>query len=109
LNAASVDMSRLLQGGIPTDAWAKFQAGDRGLFARRLLKIKDEGAIPIVRAKYHQESDFRAHVDRFIRQFEKLEEKALEIDSDKLVHQALVTGDIGKVYVLLAEALGRKH
>jgi hypothetical protein len=109
LNAASVDMSRLLQGGIPADAWAKFQAGDRGFFARRLLKIKDEGAIPIVRAKYHQESDFRAHVDRFIRQFEKLEEKALEIDSDKLVHQALVTGDIGKVYVLLAEALGRRH
>ena len=109
LNAASVDMSRLLQSGIPADAWAKYQAGDRGFFARRLLKIRDDGAIPIVRRKYTDDSEFRAHVDRFLRQFEKLEEKALEIDPDRLLHQALVTGDIGKVFVLLSEALGRRH
>jgi hypothetical protein len=108
LNAASVDVSRLLHEGIPADAWAKYQSGDRGFFTRRLLKIKDEGAIPIVRQKYHVDSDFRAHVDRFIRQFEKLEERALAIDSDKLLHQAFMTADVGKVYILLSEALGRR-
>ena len=108
LTAASVDMSRLLQEGIPADAWAKYQAGDRGFFARRLLKIKDDGAMPIVRLKYQQDGDFRAHVDRFIRQFEKLEEKALEIDAEKLLHQALVTADIGKLYILLGESIGRR-
>ena len=101
-------MSRLLQDGIPADAWAKYRAGDRGFFARRLLKIRDDGALPILRAKYQQDGEFRAHVDRFVRQFEKLEEKALEIDSEKLLHQALVTADVGKLYILLAEAIGRR-
>jgi hypothetical protein len=109
LNAAAVDVSRLLSDGIPAEAWAKYQAGDRGFFTRRLLKIKEEGAIPIVRQKYHVDSDFRAHVDRFIRQFEKLEERALQLDSDKLVHHAFMTADVGKVYILLSEALGRRH
>ena len=58
--------------------------------------------------KYQEESEFRDYVNRYLGQFSSLWEEAKKRDVDGTLGGTLITSDVGKVYILLAKALGRE-
>jgi hypothetical protein len=106
LNAIAVDLYRLLDRELSDELWKRYYKGERGLFARRLLRDKD---LDKIRARYQEDSDFRRYADRYLADFSRLLSAARSAEHEELLTAAFVTADVGKIYLLLREALSRKN
>ena len=53
------------------------------------------------------DQDFRATVDRYTQEFERLLAQVQQTDPDDQLTQAYLVSDSGKVYTMLAHASGR--
>ena len=107
LNAASVDIARLLavEGGDP--AWDRYRKGDRGVFARHTAKLADRGINEKIARHFAHDPAFTDEASHYLDTFEKLSRR-LESDpeGDNLL-STIVTSDLGKLYVVIARATGR--
>jgi hypothetical protein len=81
--------------------------GDRGVFARSLLKGRQAALAAKVMEKLKTDEDMRYYVLRYVEQFDKLLNDARESDPENLLHSTFMTADVGKLYILLTRALGR--
>jgi len=88
-------------------AQALYQRGERDVFTRRLYTLKGQQTFDEIKRKYDHEPEFRAAVDRYINDFEKLLADVSRNDRDKSLTQSYLTSDTGKVYTMLAHAAGR--
>ena len=108
LNSQSVDLSRLLDGEVPGEVMKRWRKGDRSIFARLLVRSKDEGErLPEVRERYENDERFRSRVTRYIDQFEHLMNQAQNCDPENVLSATFLTADVGKLYLLLARSIGR--
>jgi hypothetical protein len=108
LNAASVDVARLLAVDVGDNAWKRYLEGDKSLFARAaVLRLADkESARKIARHFAHDEA-FEAEASRYLDQFEQLIRRVLKDPEGESFALVLLSSDIGKLYVMIAEAIGR--
>ena len=97
----------MLEEEIPEDVWKRYRRGDKSIFARRLLKMKDRFVIPEVESRYEQDTDFRNKVTRYMSQFESLLSQATDCDPEQVLSATFLTADVGKLYLLLSRSLGR--
>ncbi len=109
LNAMAVDINGLIEADIPEDIWRKFRAGDRSIFARRLFRRKEAYDVPPVAERYRTDEAFRDLVDRYLRAFETLLTQSGRADPDSTLSAALLSADIGKLYLVLAKSTGRQQ
>ena len=107
LNSMAIDLSRALSPTLPERLMAAFVSGDRGVFVRRLLRLDLGGIGASIRQRYLDDSEFRRYVDDYVMQFEQLRRDAGAVDPDAILGSAFLTSDIGKLYLLLAESIGR--
>lgn len=107
LQSLAIDLDRALEQSPPADLWRRYKAGERNVFARRLYNLAGRELYDQVAVKYRNDSEFRAHVDRFIGLFEDLLDTAAERDRDNILVETYLSSDIGKVYLMLAQATGR--
>ena len=77
------------------------------MFTRRLYTLKGQQTFDEIRRKYQADSEFRAAVDRYCEDFEKLLKDVARNDRDNVMTQTYLTSDTGKVYTMLAHAGGR--
>jgi cytochrome c556 len=77
------------------------------VFTRRLYTLKGQQTFDDIRRKYQAEAEFRAAVDRYCEDFEKLLKDVARTDRDNIMTQTYLTSDTGKVYTMLAHASGR--
>jgi hypothetical protein len=110
LQSIAVDLSRVLEAEIPDPIWKRYHAGDRAIFTRQLLRLQDRNAPNLIMQKFESDPGFRDYVLRYLNQFETLLAQAREVDHQDVLGATFVTADVGKLYLLLSNALGRlKH
>ena len=107
LNSLSVDIARAIDHDASVELWRRYQRGERDVFTRRLYTLKGQQTFDDIKRKYEREPEFRAAVDRYIGDFEKLLADVARNDRDRALTQSYLTSDTGKVYTMLAHAAGR--
>ncbi len=99
--ADAIDSEALL------DAWDRYRRGERKVFSRHLYSLQGQQSFDDIRRKYSRDNEFRAAVDRYIDDFERLIRDISRRDPDNTQTQNYLVSETGKVYTLLAHASGR--
>lgn len=107
LQSAAVDLTRILSTEVSDQAWEGYLRGDRGIFARRAVRLLTSGEAKDVLARYQSEDEFRALVNRYIHDFEAMLRNVMDTRDGPALSVTLLSSDIGKVYVALAQAIER--
>ncbi|MBX3562106.1 MAG: hypothetical protein KF780_09880 [Sphingomonas sp.] len=107
LNSTSIDVNKLLSNEVADTAWAAYLKGDRGVFTRRAVRLLDSGEAREVQRHYEEEADFRDQVNRYIHDFETMLRRVLADREGATLGVTLLSSDMGKLYVALAQAIDR--
>lgn len=107
LNEASVDVARLLAVDVGDTAWKRFLDGDKSLFARATIRLADKDTARKIARHFAHDKAFEAEASRYLDQFEQLIRRVLKDPEGEAFALVLLSSDIGKLYVMIAEAVGR--
>ena len=107
LNSASIDVAKMLGPDVSDSAWAAYLKGDRGVFTRRAVRLLDGGDARDVARLYDADGHFRESVNRYIHDFEAMLRGVLQQADGSPLSITLLSSDMGKLYVALAQAIER--
>ena len=107
LNSVAIDLSQDLGADVPDAAWAAYLKGDRGVFTRRAVRLLDTGQARDIARLYDEEAGFRDRVNRYIHDFEAMLRAILSQRDGSPLGVTLLSSDMGKLYVALAQAIER--
>ena len=107
LNSSSIDISKAFANDVTDTAWASYLRGDRGIFTRRAVRLLDTQEARAVAAIYEEDADFRETVNRYIHDFEAMLRSVLSTRDGHTLAVTLLSSDMGKLYVALAQAIER--
>lgn len=109
LESISIDVNAIFNknGNKDDDLWKKYYDGDRGVFVRNLAKNMTKKEILAIQEDYAKKPDFRIIVDKYLDDFNSLINVARENERASTLLALISGADIGKVYYILARALGK--
>lgn len=107
LNSTSIDVAKILSNDVTDTAWSAYLKGDRGVFTRRAVKLLDAGESREIALHYDNDTEFREHVNRYIHDFESMLRIILSARDGNALGVAMLSSDMGKLYVALAQAIER--
>ncbi|CAN5320721.1 hypothetical protein BH10PSE14_BH10PSE14_08990 [soil metagenome] len=107
LNSASIDIAKSFSSEVSDSAWAAYLKGDRGVFTRRAVRLLDAGEAREIARLYDSDSEFREQVNRYIHDFEAMLRTILAQRDGSPLGVTLLSSDMGKLYVALAQAIER--
>ena len=107
LNSNAIDIARALDSDVTDTAWDSYLKGDRGIFARRAVKLLETGEAKPILQLYEADRDFHDHVSRYIHDFEAMLRQVLSTRDGNALGVTLLSSNIGKLYVALAQAIER--
>jgi hypothetical protein len=107
LNSNAIDISRALSSDVTDTAWASYLRGDRGIFTRRAVRLLEPTEAREIAELYDANRDFREHVNRYIHDFEGMLRTMLSTRDGHAIGVTLLSSDMGKLYVTLAQAIER--
>ena len=90
-----------------TQAWDRYRRGDELAFDQSIYTGRGSQTFEEMRRRYSKDGDFRATVDRFVQEFERLLAQVQNDDPDEHLMRGYLGSDSGKVYTMLAHAAGR--
>ena len=101
------EIARAIDHRTAAEVWQRFRAGERGVLGRHLYNLDGQATFDEISRRYDRDGDFRATVDRYIGDFERLLREAEQNDPEGRMLQNYMTSETGRVYLLLAHASGR--
>lgn len=107
LNSASIDITKAFSTDVTDSAWAAYLKGDRGVFTRRAVRLLDPSDTREIHRLYENDDDFRDNVNRYIHDFESMLRQILALRDGSPLGVTLLSSDMGKLYVALAQAIER--
>lgn len=107
LNSHSIDIAKALSTEVTDTAWAAYLKGDRGVFTRRAVRLVDGGEAREISTLFEADHEFREHVSRYIHDFEAMLRTMLSTRDGQALGVTLLSSDMGKLYVALAQAIQR--
>ncbi|MGB7419353.1 MAG: ATPase [Erythrobacter sp.] len=107
LNSNAIDISGALSSDVSDTAWDAYLKGDRGIFARRAVRLVDTGEARAIGELFQRDDTFKANVSRYIQDFEGMLRGVLSTREGHALAVTLLGSDIGKLYVALAQAVER--
>ena len=107
LNSNAIDISRAMDHEVSDTTWAAYLKGDRGIFTRRAVRLLDAPEAKAVTQLYENDRDFRDHVSRYIHDFEAMLRELLSTRDGHSLGVTILSSDMGKLYVTLAQAIER--
>lgn len=107
LNDSAVDVTRWFAQEIGQREWASYLSGDKSLFARRAARLVSSAEMKQVLARYEEDEAFRDLVSRYVADFEAMLAEVLEAKQGHTLAIALLSSDLGKLYVALAQSIER--
>ena len=107
LNSLAIDVTTMLTQDVSDASWASYLKGDRGVFARRAVRLLDTGDLQSIGEFYGTDEGFRDNVNRYIHDFEAMLRNVLATSDGNSLGVTLLSSDIGKLYVALAQAIDR--
>ena len=103
----AIDITKALSTDVTDTAWTSYLRGDRGIFTRRAVRLLDNTEAREIAELYDADHDFRDHVSRYIHDFEAMLRTLLSTRDGNAISVTLLSSDMGKLYVVLAQALER--
>ncbi|ALE16535.1 hypothetical protein AMC99_01241 [Altererythrobacter epoxidivorans] len=107
LNSSAIDISKALAEDVADTSWAAYLRGDRGIFTRRAVRLIDNSEAREIVELYETDDDFREHVSRYIHDFEAMLRSLLSTRDGNSLGVTVLSSDMGKLYVALAQAIER--
>ena len=107
LNSTAIDVTKILSNDVTDSAWSAYLKGDRGVFTRRAVKLLDAGESREIALHYDNDAEFQDHVNRYIHDFESMLRVILSARDGNALGVAILSSDMGKLYVALAQAIER--
>lgn len=109
LESISIDVNAIFSknGNKDDDLWKKYYEGDHAVFVRHLAKNMTKKEIMAIQEDYEKKPDFRIIVDKYLDDFNSLINVARENERASTLLALISGSDIGKVYYILARALGK--
>ena len=107
LNSAAIDVAKILSNEVTDTAWQNYLKGDRGVFTRRAVRLLSQQEVRVIARDYDEDGEFRAQVNRYIHDFEAMMRVLLSTRDGHVVSVTLLSSDVGKLYVALAQAIER--
>lgn len=107
LNSAAIDITKAFAPDVSDSAWAAYLKGDRGVFTRRAVRLLDGGDAREIARLYDDDARFREQVNRYIHDFEGMLRQVLAQRDGSPLGVTLLSSDMGKLYVALAQAIER--
>ena len=107
LNSAAIDIAGALSTEVSDTAWDAYLKGDRGIFTRRAVRLIDNGAARDIGELYKRDGTFKANVSRYIHDFEAMLRATLSTRDGHVLSVTMLGSDMGKLYVVLAQAIQR--
>ena len=108
LEALAIDVHGIFnKQGKDDELWKQYYAGDHGVFVRYLSENMSKNEIITIRQDYENKPDFRVVVDKYIDDFNSLIAAARKNNRAGTLLALISGSDIGKVYYVLARALGK--
>ncbi len=107
LNSNAIDIAKALDTDVSDTAWASYLRGDRGVFTRRAVRLLEPTEAKSVAQIYENDRDFREHVSHYIHDFEAMLRQLLSTRDGHALGVTLLSSDMGKLYVALAQAIER--
>jgi hypothetical protein len=105
LNSTAIDVTKILSNDVTDAAWQAYLKGDRGVFTRRAVRLLGSGEAREIQRHYDQEPEFREQVNRYISDFEAMLRRVLSDADGNTLAVTLLSSDMGKLYVALAQAI----
>ncbi|MFM5948607.1 MAG: ATPase [Novosphingobium sp.] len=107
LNSNAIDIARAIDSDVTDTAWSAYLKGDRGIFTRRAVRLLDNGDAKAIAQLYEEDSGFADHVSRYIHDFEAMLRQLLSTRDGHALGVTLLSSDMGKLYVALAQGIER--
>ena len=107
LNSTAIDVAKIMSNEVTDSAWSAYLKGDRSVFARRAVRLLDAGEVREVARHYDSDPEFREQVNRYVRDFEAMLRNVLATRAGSPLSVTLLSSDMGKLYVALAQAIER--
>lgn len=107
LNSVSIDLTRTFAPEVSDSAWSAYLKGDRGVFTRRAVRLLDGSEQRDIARLYDDSTPFREQVNRYIHDFEAMLRNVLAQRDASPLGVTLLSSDMGKLYVALAQAIER--
>lgn len=107
MQAAAIDIAGLLSFQIEDTAWDAYLKGDKSIFARRIVEQLDGETTRSINRHFEHDTEFRTQATHYIEEFEALISQVLPDREGKTLAVTLLSSNIGRVYVALAQAAGR--
>lgn len=107
LNSASIDIAKSFSTEVSDSAWAAYLKGDRGVFTRRAVRLLEAGEAREIARLYDDDAGFREQVNRYIHDFEAMLRAILAQRDGSPLGVTMLSSDMGKLYVALAQAIER--
>ncbi len=103
LGNLSTDIANSIDEHALADAWQRYQAGETGVFSRRIYTLTGQGTYDEVRKKLQRDPEFARTAREYIAEFEQLLQTA-QTPTDA---RNILVSDRGKIFTMLAHASGR--
>jgi hypothetical protein len=107
LNSTAIDIAKILSTEVSDANWGAYLKGDRGVFTRRAVRLLDADDARDIAGHYDEDAGFREHVNRYIHDFEGMLRVILAARDGGALAVTLLSSDMGKLYVALAQAIER--
>ena len=107
LKSAAIDLAAIYGAEVSDASWTAYLKGDRGAFSRRAVKLLDAGDLRAIQSAYESDETVRAQVNRYIHDFEAMLRGVLAQRDSAPIGVTLLSSDMGKLYVALAQAIER--
>ncbi|MBA3677807.1 MAG: hypothetical protein H0W74_10470 [Sphingosinicella sp.] len=107
LNSTAIDVTKILSNEVTDSSWAAYLKGDRGVFTRRAVRLLDNSEAKEIAQHYESDREFREQVSRYIHDFEAMLRRVLGEREGSALGVTLLSSDMGKLYVALAQAIER--
>jgi hypothetical protein len=101
------EIARAMDHRTAAEVWQRYRAGEQGVLGRHLYNPDGQMTFDEISRRYDRDTDFRATVDRYIADFERLLREAEQNDPEGRMLQNYMTSETGRVYLLLGHASGR--
>ncbi|MHA7818419.1 MAG: coiled-coil domain-containing protein [Erythrobacter sp.] len=107
LNSHAIDIAAALSSDVTDTAWDAYLKGDRGIFTRRAVRLLGSSEAKEIADLYQNDGAFQGNVNRYIHDFEAMLRSMLSTRDGNALGVTILGSDMGKLYVVLAQAIER--
>lgn len=109
MHSASIDVQKILSDEVDEKAWGAYLKGNRGVFTRRAVRLIGGTESRAIASHYESDPEFQLSVNRYVHDFEAMLRRVLAERDGGMIAVTLMSSDMGKLYVALAQGIERRR